>query len=62
MMRSGLDGDSDFAKKRRPSAEGWVRAERRDEIWWRTGVEDSVLGSWGVVVLVDAWMAVMVSV
>jgi hypothetical protein len=27
-----------LVKKRRPSLLGLVRAERRDEIWWRTGV------------------------
>jgi hypothetical protein len=33
--------EGSLAKKRRPSFEGWVRAERREEMWWRTGVEDS---------------------
>jgi hypothetical protein len=50
-------------KKRRPSLEGCVRAERRDEIWWRTGVVDSDLvdGRFGDFVDVmkefSAWMA-----
>ena len=33
-----LSGGS-LVKKSRPSLEGFVRAARRDEIWWRTGVE-----------------------
>jgi hypothetical protein len=28
-----------LVKKRRPSLLGFVRAERREETWWRTGVE-----------------------
>lgn len=41
VMRSGVVASDDFVKKRRPSLEGWVRAERREEMWWRTGVEDA---------------------
>lgn len=36
--------EDSLAKKSRPSLEGWVRAERREEMWWRTGVDDSNCG------------------
>ena len=38
----------DLVKKRRPSLLGFVRAERRDDIWWRTGVE-VISDRWGFV-------------
>ena len=41
---SGVVGEVDLVKKSWPSLEGWVRAERREEMWWRTGVVDSGLG------------------
>jgi hypothetical protein len=45
-MFSGAVGD--LVKKRRPSLLGLVRAERRDDIWWRTGAE-VVSDRWGFV-------------
>jgi hypothetical protein len=45
-MFSGSVGD--LVKKRRPSLLGLVRAERRDDIWWRTGAE-VVSDRWGFV-------------
>ena len=40
VMASGAVGS--LMKKRRPSLEGWARAESREEISWRTGVEDAL--------------------
>jgi hypothetical protein len=39
VVDEGAEGS--LVKKRRPSCDGCVRAERRDEMWWRTGAEDS---------------------
>lgn len=38
VMESGVAGSSDLVKKRRPSSEGWVSANKSEETWWRTGV------------------------
>jgi hypothetical protein len=51
-----------LVKKRRPSLLGLVRAERRDEIWWRTGVlvVSEFLGAedgWVLVASVSVWIA-----
>ena len=51
-----------LVKKRRPSLLGLVRAERRDEIWWRTGVPvvSEFLGAedgWVLVASVSVWIA-----
>lgn len=41
---SGSFGEElSFEKNSRPSFDGCVRAERREEIWWRTGVVDPVV-------------------
>ena len=46
MFSEGLDWvdgeELSLVKKRRPSFEGWVRAERMEEMWCRTGDEDSL--------------------
>lgn len=59
-MFSGAVGD--LVKKRRPSLLGLVRAERSEEIWWRTGAEvvsDRWVLVFGVLVAASfsAWMA-----
>lgn len=43
MMVSGVGVEGSLVKKSRPSLEGWVSAERMEEMWWRTGVVDSGL-------------------
>lgn len=39
VMESG-----ELAKNSWPSLEVWVSAERREEMWWKTGVVESGLG------------------
>jgi hypothetical protein len=56
-----LSGGS-LVKKMRPSLLGLVRAERREEIWCRTGVlvVPTFLGAengWALVASVSVWMA-----
>ena len=36
-----VEVEGSLVKKRRPSFEGWVSAERREEMWCRTSAEDS---------------------
>jgi hypothetical protein len=67
VIRSGFEASVDLEKKSRPSLEGCVRANRRDEMWWSTGVvvvgsclEETrgfVDGSWAFVASVSAWIA-----
>jgi len=47
VIESGVLVSGDFEKKNWPSLEGWVSAERREVMWWRTGVV--------AFVLVDIW-------
>jgi len=56
-----LSGGS-LVKKRRPSLLGFVRAERRDEIWWRTGVDvvsDFLVAEdvWVLLASISVWVA-----
>ncbi len=52
-------GEGDLEKKRRPSVVGCVKAERREDTWWRTGVE-VVSNDWDLpvdVVCASVWTA-----
>lgn len=62
VMASGCEGSSDLEKKRRPSLDGCVRAERREEIGWRAGVDDSDFDGGKFLDLADDCVAVVVSV
>jgi len=60
-MESASGESGGLEKKSRPSLDGCVSADRREEIWWSTGVVDSGFGgedfvSW-LVGGVDVWMA-----
>lgn len=41
VIPSEVLGSVDLEKKRRPSFEGWVSAERSELIWCKAGVDDS---------------------
>jgi len=51
---SGPVAEGSLEKNKRPSLEGWVKAERSEETWWRTGVDDSGFVGGSVVCV---WMA-----
>lgn len=56
-MRSGDAGVGEGTWKRRPSLEGWVRADSREEMWCRAGV--AVLFSTVLVFVVGGWGALL---